>query len=277
MAVMAAITLRFWGTRGGIAVPGPLTQRYGGNTSCVELRCGNHLLILDAGTGLRGLGDALAKQGTPVDADLLLTHTHLDHILGLGFFEPMARADTKLRLHGGHLPAADLRAALAAGLSPPLMPDLWHALKADLTIDTFPVGGPTQLYPGLDITLARLHHPGGSVGFRVEWQGRSVAYVTDTEHQPGGRDAAVLSLAQGADVFIYDANYTDEEFPGRAGWGHSTWQEGVRLAEAAGARRLVLFHHDPWRTDEQVDAIAADAQAVRPGTVAAAEGLVLSV
>jgi phosphoribosyl 1,2-cyclic phosphodiesterase len=277
VALMAAMTLRFWGTRGGIAAPGPLTQRYGGNTACLELRCGKHLLILDAGTGLRGLGDSLCRDGESVDADLLLTHTHLDHILGLGFFAPMARACTKLRLHGGHLPAPKLRAALAAGLSPPLMPDLWHAAKADLTIDSFKIGKPIPLHPGLNVTLERLQHPGGSVGFRIEWQGRSVAYVTDTEHQCGQPDAAVLRLAKGADLFIYDTSYTDEEFHDHSGWGHSTWQEGVRLADAAGADRLVLFHHDPWRTDEQIDAIAAAADQARPGTLAAAEGLVLSV
>src|SRR5690348_15642239 len=109
---MTAITVKFWGTRGGIAVPGPSTQRYGGNTSCVELRCGDHLLILDAGTGLRGLGGALSAAQRPVDADLLLTHTHLDHILGLGFFEPLTHPGTKVRLHGGHLPAAGLRTAI---------------------------------------------------------------------------------------------------------------------------------------------------------------------
>ncbi|MBS0643047.1 MAG: MBL fold metallo-hydrolase [Proteobacteria bacterium] len=249
-------------------------QRYGGNTSCIELRCGEHLLILDAGTGLRPLGDTLV--GSEVDADLLLTHTHLDHIGGLGFFEPLTRSGTQLRLHGGHLPAMELRAALAAALSPPLMPELWKLISGKLSVDTLPTGRPTELHAGLRVGAERLRHPGGAVGFRIEWQGRSVAYVTDTEHQPGALDPAVLRLARDTDIFIYDSNYTDEEFPHRVGWGHSTWQEGVRLANAAGARTLVLFHHDPWRSDAQIDMIAQAAAAARPGTVAAAEGVVLT-
>lgn len=257
-------------------MPGASTRRYGGNTSCIELRCGEHLLILDAGTGLRPMGDALAAAGTVVDADLLLTHTHFDHIGGLGFFEPLTREGTQLRLHGGHLPLPELRAALVSALSPPLMPDLWKLMRGRLTVGTLPIGQAADLHPGLQVRAERLRHPGGAVGFRVEWQGRSVAYVTDTEHQPGTRDPAVLRLARDADIFIYDCNYTDEEFSQRVGWGHSTWQEGVRLADAAGARTLVLFHHDPWRSDAQVDAIARAASAARPGTVAAAEGVVLS-
>ncbi len=274
---MTGMTVRFWGTRGGAAAPGPLTCRYGGNTSCIEVRCGPHLLILDAGTGLRPLGDALAAAGETVDADLLLTHTHLDHVTGLGFFEPLTRPGTQVRLHGGHLPAPALRAALMACLSPPLMPDLWTMLQGALSVGVLDVGRRTELRPGLGVTPERLRHPGGSLGFRVEWQGGTIAYVTDTEHVPGEPDAAVLRLARNADLLIYDANYTDEEFPLRIGWGHSTWQEGVRLADAAGARTLVLFHHDPWRSDAQVDALVAAAAAVRPGTIAAAEGLVLTL
>jgi len=274
---MTVITLKFWGTRGGIAVPGPLTQRYGGNTSCVEVHCGNRLLILDAGTGLRGLGSKLAAMTTATEADLLLTHTHLDHILGLGFFEPLTQAGSRIRLHGGHLSTPALRAALSASLSPPLMPDLWSLRKAELAIAALPVGRPQELHPGLAVTLECLRHPGGSVGFRIEWQGRSVAYVTDTEHVPGEPDAAVLRLAKAADIFIYDANYTDAEMPQRQGWGHSTWQEGVRLATEARAGQLVLFHHDPWRTDDEIDDIATAAAAARTGTIAAFDGLMLTL
>ena len=274
---MTAITLRFWGTRGGIAVAGPQTQRYGGNTSCVEIRCGDHLLILDAGTGLRALGDALRDEGRAVNADLLLTHTHLDHILGLAFFVPLMWPTTRLRLFGAHVALPDLRAALAISLSPPLMPNLWHPLETGMTIAALKTGRRCMLHPGLGVTAENLRHPGGAVGYRIEWQGRSIAYVTDTEHVVGTQDPAVLRLARNADLFIYDTSYTDEEFPTRIGWGHSTWQQGVQLADAAGAKQLVLFHHDPWRTDEQIDAIVAVAAERRPGTIAAADGLVLTL
>src|SRR5580698_5032453 len=190
---MGANTLRFWGTRGGIAAPGPYTQRYGGNTSCIELRCGPHLLILDAGTGLRAMGVG----STRIDADLLLTHTHLDHIQGLGFFEPLGDPGTRLRIHGGHLPEPELRAALTCSLSPPLMPPIWSSVQANVRVGTLPIGKPTALHPGLMVTPGQLRHPGNAVGFRIDYQGQSVAYVTDTEHLPGERDAAVVRLARG--------------------------------------------------------------------------------
>jgi phosphoribosyl 1,2-cyclic phosphodiesterase len=274
---MGSIDLRFWGARGGVAVPGADTLRYGGNTSCVELRCGEHVLILDAGTGLRSLGGALVAQGGAVDADLLLSHTHLDHIIGLAFFAPLFIPGTKLRIHGGHLPEAGLQAALTASLSAPLMPDLLAVARAQIDIRSMEADVATQLRPGLAVTAAHLHHPGGSVGFRITWRGKVVAYVTDTEHTPGAPDPQVLRLAEAADILIYDANFTDAEFSARRGWGHSTWQEGVRLADAAGVGRLVLFHHDPARTDSEMDAIAHAAAEARPGTLAAAEGLTLAV
>lgn len=272
MANAAPMTLRFWGTRGGVAAPGPDTVRYGGNTACIELTCGPHLLILDAGTGLRPLGDALTARGGPVEADILLSHTHLDHIIGLGFFAPLFRPDTVLRIHGGHLDRTGLRAALATSLSEPLMPNLFAAARARIDIRAHRPGASLALHPGLDVTLASLTHPGGSVGYRIDYGGRSLAFVTDTEHQPGVVDPVVVALARGADMLIYDANYTDAEFSSRRDWGHSTWQQGLRIAEAAAVGRLILFHHDASRTDPAIDAIAAAANRRRPGTIAAAEG-----
>jgi phosphoribosyl 1,2-cyclic phosphodiesterase len=266
--------LTFWATRGGIAVPGADTLRYGGNTSCVEVGVGPHRVILDAGTGLRRLGKALIGSG-PVDADLLLTHLHLDHVIGLGFFAPLLQAGTRLRIRAG-VPAGQLRDALAATLSPPLMPPLLDLARADLAFTGFAPGETFLLRPGLTVATAPLSHPGGATGYRLEADGKSVAYVTDTEHTPGIDDTNVARLARGVDVLIYDSSYTDAELPGRAGWGHSTWQQAVRVADAAGAGRLVLFHHDPDRTDSDLDAIAAAAAARRPGTIAAAEGMELT-
>ena len=182
-----------------------------------------------------------------------------------------------LRIHGGHLPADALRAALASSLSPPLMPDILAVARAEISIDTFDAQAETLLHPGLAVTLAKLRHPGGCVGYRITWQGHTVAYVTDTEHVPGVPDAGVLRLAEGADLLIYDANFTEAEFPKHVGWGHSTWQEGVRIADAADVGRLVLFHHDAGRTDDQIDALTTAAAEARPGTIAAAEGLVLTI
>ncbi len=272
------LSLRFWGVRGGLPAPGPDTLRYGGNTACVEVRCNGRLLILDAGSGLRCLGNALMQEEQEaVAAEVLCSHTHLDHICGLPFFAPLYRSGTRLRIWGGKsgVPAT-LEAVLGATLSGPLMPDLLPRVHAQVDFLEFRPGDILSPWPGLRVSTAELHHPGSAVGYRLEWNGKTVAYVTDTEHDPAARDADVLRLAKDADILIYDATYTDEEFPLYKGWGHSTWQEGVRLADAAGAKRLVLFHHAPSRTDIELDRIETEAAALRPGTVAAREGVDLS-
>lgn len=273
-----SLDLRFWGVRGGLPVPGPDTLRYGGNTACVEVRCGGRLLILDAGSGLRCLGDALMREpAVPVEAEVLCSHTHLDHVCGLPFFAPLYAPGTAVRVWGGRSCVREtLGAALAATLSDPLMPDLMPRVGAAITFAEFQPGDVLAPWPGLRVSTARLHHPGGAVGYRLEWEGGVVAYVTDTEHDPGAPDADVLRLARRADILIYDATYTDQEFPSHKGWGHSTWQEGVRLADAAGVGRLVLFHHAPSRTDAELDGIEAAAATLRPGTLAAREGMALS-
>ncbi|MBV9748552.1 MAG: MBL fold metallo-hydrolase [Acetobacteraceae bacterium] len=272
------LLLRFWGARGGLPAPGPDTLRYGGNTACVEVRCNGHLLILDAGSGLRCLGDALVQEEQEtVAAEVLCSHTHLDHICGLPFFAPLYQTGTRLRIWGGKAGAPEtLEAVLGATLSGPLMPDLLPRVHAQIDFLEFRPGDILAPWPGLRVSTAPLHHPGSAVGYRLEWGGKIVAYLTDTEHDPAAQDADVLRLAKDADILIYDATYTDEEFPRYKGWGHSTWQEAVRLADAAGAKRLVLFHHAPSRTDADLDRIEAEAAARRPGTLAAREGMQLS-
>jgi phosphoribosyl 1,2-cyclic phosphodiesterase len=268
-----AIRLRFWGVRGGIATPGAGTLRYGGNTSCVEVWCGPHLLILDAGTGLRGLGQKLMSDARPMTADLLLSHTHLDHICGLPFFQPNFDPAARLRIWGGHLPRPGyLARALAASWSPPLMPDMASVFRAAITCVDFAAGDSFTPHPGLSVRTARLNHPGQATGYRIEWGGRSVAYLTDMEHPAEGIDPTVRALAERADLLIYDASYTDEEYAIRAGWGHSTWREAVRLADAAEVGKLLLFHHDSSHDDAFMDKIAGEADQVRPGTEVSREG-----
>lgn len=270
------LSVRFWGVRGGLPAPGPETVRYGGNTACIEVRCGGWLLVLDAGSGLRCLGDALIAGGRAVEAEVLCSHTHLDHIGGLPFFAPLYQPGTRLRAWGKRLRAPEnFAAVVGALLSDPLMPDLLPRVRARLEFMEFQPGDTLMPLPGLQVFTAALRHPGGVVGYRLEWGGKSIAYATDTEHEPGAPDANLLRLARGADILIYDATYTDAEFAARVGWGHSTWQEGVRVADAAGVGRLVLFHHAPSRTDAELDRIEAAADARRPGTVAAREGLEL--
>jgi len=267
--------VRFWGVRGSIPCPGPDTMRYGGNTSCVEIRCGARLLIFDAGTGLRPLGADLDANG-PVDADLFLTHTHFDHICGLPFFSSAYAPENRLRLWAGHLlPDHTIRYVLSEMMMAPLFPIPISVLGADITFHDFLAGETLAPAPGVVLRTAPLNHPNRATGYRIEYDGKSVCYVTDLEHVPGSPDSTVLNLIAGADLVIYAATYTDAEFAAYVGWGHSTWQEGVRLADMAGARRLVVFHHNPENDDATMDRIAAAAEAARPGTLVACEGMVL--
>jgi len=267
--------VKFWGVRGSIACPGPRTVRYGGNTSCIEVRCDGRLLIFDAGTGLRDLGNCLVGNG-PVDAELYLTHTHFDHICGLPFFAPVYAAGNKIRLAAGHLlPDTDLRRVLMEMMIAPLFPIPPSAFKADVDFHDFSMGDVLTPGDGITIRTAPLNHPNRATGYRIEYGGRSICYVTDTEHDDGKRDENIVDLIRGADMVIYDSTYSDEEYPRYRGYGHSTWQEGVRLVDAAGAKTLVIFHHDPNHDDDLMDAIAAAAEKTRPGTVVAREGMVL--
>lgn len=271
------LTIRFWGVRGSIPCPGPETVRYGGNTSCVEIRCGRHLMIFDGGSGLRPLGRALLATGRPVDVDLFYSHTHLDHIVGLPFFGPAHLAGNRIRFWAGHLKpvGSDIKSVLQQMMSPPLFPIPIEILAAKLDFRDFTAGDTLSPHAGVKLVTAPLNHPDGACGYRVEFAGKSVAYITDTEHHAGSSDPNVLKLMQGADVAIYDATYTDEEYPRHRSWGHSTWEEGVRLAKQAKVKQLVIFHHDPSHNDTMMDQIAADAAHARPGTVVAHEGMVL--
>ncbi|CAL8969538.1 Ribonuclease BN [Rhodoplanes sp. P11] len=283
---MADMLVRFWGVRGSVTTPGPATVRYGGNTACVEVRCGGRLLIFDAGSGLRPLGlalaapaskaDGTAPSAAPVDADIFLSHCHLDHVWGLPFFQPAYAPGTRLRLWAGHLmPDHTLAEAIARLIGHPLFPGGGDFFRADIAFRDFRCGDTLTPHAGMTLRTGPLQHPGGGTGYRLEHDGVALAYVTDTEHRPGGFDPVVLDLAAGADLLIYDCTYTDAEYPAHAGRGHSTWQHGVRLAEAAGAKRLAIFHHDPSHDDPMLDRIARDAEAMRPGTLVAAEGLTL--
>lgn len=268
----ANFTVRFWGVRGSVACSGPDTRRYGGNTACVEVRCGGRLLAFDAGTGARPFGLSLPASG-PVHLDQFFSHTHWDHITGFPFFSPAYRAECEIAVRAGHPgPGGSIEAALRQAMSRPLFPVPLDVFHARFSFEDFIAGATLELGDGIVVRSAALNHPDGATGYRVEFGGKSVCYVSDTEHLPGAPDRNILGLISGADLVIYDSTYTDEEFSRYAGWGHSTWQEGIRLCRAAGARRLALFHHEPGRDDDALDRIGRQAAAAFPGAFVAREG-----
>jgi len=277
-AAAAEFQVRFWGVRGSIAAPGPSTARYGGNTSSLEVRCGGRLILFDAGTGLRELGIHLAGE-TPIDADLYLTHTHFDHVVGLPFFKPFFQPQNRFRLWAGHLGGGiTLQRVMREFMMAPLFPVPPEVFKAAMEYRDFKAGETLSSGPGIAVKTRPLNHPDGATGYRVEYQGKAIAYITDTEHVPGTPDKNVLALMDNADVVVIDSMYTDEEYAASyVGWGHSTWQEAIRLAKLARVKKLVLFHHDPEHDDTKLDAIAREAEAALPGTILAKEGLALKL
>lgn len=267
--------VQFWGVRGSIPCPGGDMVRYGGNTSCLEIRCGSYILILDGGTGLR-LFDHSRSGAGPLDADVLFTHTHLDHICGWPYFTSLLDPQSTINVWCGHLlPDHTIEQILGGLLSEPFMPVQNQGIRARIDYRDFTAGETLNPRSGVTLHTALLNHPQGATGYRVEFGGKSICYITDTEHQPGEPDRKIIRLIEGADVVIYDSTYTDEEFPDHVTWGHSTWQEGVRLCDAANVGQFVVFHHDPGHDDSFMDGIAKDVERARPGSLVAREGMVL--
>lgn len=265
--------VKFWGVRGSIACPSPDHIVYGGNTSCVEVKLDDRFLILDAGTGIRKLGHKIMDKGMR-EGVILLTHTHWDHINGFPFFVPSHNSDANIRVMSGHLSArGGIQAVLANHMSNPMFPVPLDALKANMDFQDFEAGESFTLFDDVHVKTTPLNHPNGATGYRLESGGKSLCYVTDTEHVPGQPDQKVLDLIKGADLVIYDCTYTDDEFPQKIGWGHSTWQEGVRLCKKAGVKKLVIFHHDPEHDDRFMWALEQEARKMWENTVVARDNM----
>ena len=248
--------LRFWGTRGSLPSPRPGTARYGGNTSCVELRAANgSVVILDAGTGIHRLTDF----GSGVRrVDVLLSHLHMDHILGLGFFGALFQPELEVHIWGPPSATLDLRARLSRYLSPPLFPVRLSDLPCQLVLHDAPRG--TFDLPGVTVTADLVCHPGPTLGYRVAGDGATLAYIPDHEPALGESDflrspdwTSGFALMTGVDVLVHDAQYTDDEYEAHVGWGHCTIRQSLALAEAAGVATLAAFHHDPSHNDNQLD------------------------
>ena len=277
---------KIWGCRGSLAAPGPETVRYGGNTSCVEVRPSDgRLIIIDAGTGARNFGVALGKD-RPDRIDVLLTHLHLDHIEGLGFFGPLWDPGVELHIWGPPSPLHTLRERLAAYFSPPLFPVHIDDIPSHLVFHDAPEEeweiGPVK------IKAEPVNHPGPTLGFRLEENGKTFTYISD--HEPAlGIDLQTIApewisgygLAYGADVMFHDAQYTEEEYKPRVGWGHSSIAHTVTFGLITKVRQLYFFHHDPLHSDGQLEIMLERAKEMwgdeRNGLALAHEGMELEI
>jgi phosphoribosyl 1,2-cyclic phosphodiesterase len=270
------LAVKFWGVRGSIACPSPQHVVYGGNTSCLEVYAGDHRLVLDAGTGIRNLGHEFIRDGVR-RGYLLLTHTHWDHINGFPFFAPAFMAKNHFTIYAGHLyNSGGVENVLASQMANPTFPVPLEALQAKLAFEDFEAGNRWTLPGGIDVITRPLNHPNGATGYRIAYGGKSLCYVTDTEHVIGKPDQSILSLIEGSDLVIYDCTYSDTEFDAHVGWGHSTWQEGVRLCRAAGVHQMAIFHHDPDHDDDYMRQVEVDARKVWQGTIVAREQMILT-
>jgi phosphoribosyl 1,2-cyclic phosphodiesterase len=265
-----------WGSRGTIAAPGPDTVRYGGETSCVAIDLADgSLLILDAGTGIRAFGTALGREH-PRRIDLLISHLHTDHIEGLRFFQPFWEASVEFHIWGPPSPIRTLQQRIAPFFAPPFFPV--HLRDVPSRPRFHEASARTWTIGSAKVSAAMIKHPGPSVGYRIEDGDRTIAYLPD--HEPAlGADldtigpewVSGLGLAREADLLLHDAQYTRDEYEARLGWGHSTTEHAVTFARRSGARRLVLFHHDPTHTDEDLDRMLAEGRSLAEGTSTAVD------
>lgn len=271
--------VRFWGVRGSIPAPGPKTVRYGGNTPCVELEIAGETFIIDAGTGIRELGFDLMRRaaGKPVTGRLFIGHTHWDHIQGFPFFTPLFLPTSKFTIHGMHGTTKTFEEVMAGQMHSTYFPVQLKDLASKPVFQE--MNGPLQAGP-VKVSYHFLNHPGITVGYRFEHEGKAVSYISD--HEPYGKlnvkgqfsekeDSLVARFVAGSDLLICEAQYTPDEYKMKRGWGHSTFEDVLDLAQQAGVKRMALFHHDPLHDDDKLDARMADGLSLISSRKAAVE------
>jgi phosphoribosyl 1,2-cyclic phosphodiesterase len=270
--------IKFWGVRGSTPTPQPENLRYGGNTSCVEVRAGDSIYIFDCGTGFRALGQALqsSSNGRPLQAHIFVSHFHWDHIQGIPFFSPLyERAENQFYFHSSNR-TRSLQRVMEEQMAAPYFPVDMSEMKARREFHNIDEG--RFALEELKVQSMWLNHPQGCMGFRLETEGGVLVYATDNE--PGNHvfDQNLRKLAAGADILIYDSQYLPEEYEARKrGWGHSHWREAINVVMESGAKELILFHHDPDHSDSCIDKVVKEARNYYPKVRAAAEGMELSL
>jgi len=269
------MSVRFWGVRGSIPTASPDKMVYGGNTSCIEIRVpSGETFVIDGGTGALPLGNMLMKEagGRPLSVHFFLTHFHWDHIQGIPFFQPLFSSNCTVTFYSMY-PESVAHEFLRDQMSSPYFPTNFDDLPARRGfVNVRELKTPIE---EVQITSFQLNHPQGCCGYRFECGTSVVVVATDHEHSVPYYDGLLIGAARGADLLVYDAQYTPEEYPLHRGWGHSTWLEGTKVAKEAGVKRLVLFHHNPTHSDPTMGQILLDARQEFPETFLAAEGMTI--
>ncbi|MEQ1856578.1 MAG: MBL fold metallo-hydrolase [Longimicrobiales bacterium] len=256
----SVVTARCWGTRGSIPSPGPTTVRYGGNTTCFEVRHQGQRLIFDAGSGIRPLGMEIVEKG-PNAIHIFLTHFHWDHIQGFPFFPPLYDPEDQIKVVGPKQKDIDVQNLFAGQMGPIYFPVPFNVVAASMEFEHLNQG--SYEVGDAHLEVLRVKHPSFVVGYRIRIGERTICFIPDNELEGDGSQVGpnwerrIREFVQGADLLIHDSMYTDEEYAGRAGWGHSTFSQSLRLAEESGVKRLQFFHHDPTRSDDELDVIVS--------------------
>lgn len=274
------MTVKFWGVRGSIPSPGAGTIEFGGNTACVELLVKDQRLIFDGGSGIRMLGLSLLQQ-IPVQGQVFFSHYHWDHIQGFPFFTPGYVPGNHFRVYGpiAH-DGSDIETMCRLHMRKPNFPvplSLMGSLREFINIKP----GMVMEENGIKVSIQKLYHSPESVGYRVECEGKVFAYLSDYEHSEDKEDLDIIALAQNADIAIYDAMYTEEEYNNpdnpKRGWGHSTWEKAVQLAKRCNIKKIVIFHHDPLHDDTFLSGLEKKIIAAHPSAIVAKEGMTITV
>ncbi len=272
-----ALVLKFWGVRGSTPVSGPEYAEFGGSTPCMEIRCGERVFVLDAGTGIGALGRTCSAD-LPKHVDLLFSHLHIDHLAGLPFFKPaMFDPERSVHTYCGNLDGACATAAIDQLFSPPLFPVTLDKFPCRMTHHGFRAGETLRFEDGASVGTILLNHPQGSVGYRFEHAGKRLCIISDIEHSDPWPDPALAAFVEGSDLMVYDGMFTEGEYCRCAGWGHSTWQKGVELAKASGVKALAITHLHPGHTDAQLHVVEAELQAAMPTAFVARERQTIEV
>jgi phosphoribosyl 1,2-cyclic phosphodiesterase len=266
------LKITFYGVRGSTPCSSSAYFQYGGHTSCVVAEAGDCVVVFDAGSGIYDAND-VALNNPSKEVFLFFSHVHLDHIMGLPFFAPMWKKDYKVNIFAGSLtPYGGIQSFLRKTFTEPLFPVSFSNFPAQIKCQDFKSGTLLKISDALTLNTCQLNHPNGAIGYRLNYKNSSICYVTDTEHLLGHRDDNILELIKDSDLLIYDSSYGDNSFSQHKGWGHSTWQEGVRLAQEANVKKLAIFHHDPSNTDDKMTEIEKKATELWSGAFVAKQG-----